>query len=114
MTYEPMSETTEELPPVAVDGNAKDNIISQRRIGKFRIAESLIVHGDIDTVLQIVAECFAIRTEFRYDTMAFHYVAYHRDFDPVPLGVAAPNYEAVMERDSETGMTKFVGFKKVP
>ena len=91
----------------------QDNLISQRRLGNFRIAEYLVC-TDLEPVLQALAGCFVIRCELRYDTISFHYTAYHPDFEPVSPGIDPPSYEAVMERGEESGVIKFVGFKKLP
>lgn len=76
---------------------ALQNIIKERRIGKFKIAKELIDEQP-GTVAKALEGCIIVRAELFYVENNMEYFAYHPDFDPVHPAEVTPQYQLMMSR----------------
>lgn len=77
-----------------------------RRIGRFAIRREL-VERDPETARAIMGRCIVVRCEMMYSHDTLEYMALSPDFDEVPQGAIAPEYDVII---SDGG--KIIEFKR--
>lgn len=99
--------------PVACDWQ---EVRKAQRYGKFCI-DQMILEQDPELAALVMSRVFVVRAESRYDRASFEYIALGPDFDPCPLGLIVPEYEARFDAvphgpDDSSTLYTFLGFFK--
>ena len=72
------------------------------RRGTFMVQREAIMRNPSE-VSKIFSGMVIYRAELMFDTDSIKYEAIAPQFDPVPMGVAAPPYKAVITTNNDTG-----------
>lgn len=80
----------------------KNNPVEENRIGKVRI-ESRYIHTDFDLLLEISKKFVVVRCEHMFSDNRLHYIGYSYDFEPVEMGMEAPEYQVEIQQEDENG-----------
>lgn len=86
-------------------------MVTERRIGEFKISRDFILDRPYD-VLKVLSACIVIRCECMFDDNALVYVAYSHWFEPVPKGQLPNKYTTKLE-ECPNGNVNFRGFIKL-
>jgi hypothetical protein len=68
-------------------------VVTSRRYGKFVIDQHLL-EGDPAMMAAVMARCIVVRAESIYNRLSFEYIALGPDFEPCPMGMLVPDYDA--------------------
>ena len=66
-----------------------------KRIGRFAMSREL-VERDPETARAVMGRCIVVRCEMMYHMDALEYVALSPDFDELPQGMIAPEYDVII------------------
>lgn len=66
-----------------------------KRIGRFAMCRQL-VERDPETARAVMGRCIVVRCEMMYEHDTFEYLAISPDFDEVPQGMIAPEYDVII------------------
>lgn len=79
-------------------------MFTAHRIGRFRLCLSEVQHNTVG-VLALMGNTVIVECQPHIDSGCFTYTAYSMLFEPVALGVVAPEYQALLQPSG-----KFRGF----
>ena len=66
-----------------------------RRIGRFAMSAQL-VKRDPETARAVMGRCIVVRCEMMFEHDTLEYIALSPDFDEVPQGNIAPEYDVII------------------
>lgn len=66
-----------------------------KRIGRFAMSREL-VERDPETARAVMGRCIVVRCEMMYTHDSLEYMAISPDFDEVPEGTIAPEYDVII------------------
>jgi hypothetical protein len=74
--------------------------MDKKRVGKFYVSEGFIEDSE-SGIREVMKRCVIVRAEYIWHKGLFEYIAFSDCFDPVPVGVAIPEYvwEFTMKED---------------
>lgn len=81
-----------------------------RRFGKFSISVNLVDKSP-DAVRAIMARCIVVRCEFMYESQSLEYVALCDEFELLPAGSYAPQYQCLITKKADGTGIESVEFK---
>ena len=73
------------------------NMVDENRIGAFYIAEEMI-RSEPDEVARVLTGKIVVHCDQRWGH-SLKYLAFSPDFDPIPLGEEAPDYDCILNRE---------------